>query len=177
MKQVKTKYKPKLIALIVLMMAIFCGTFTGCDVVIQDDLSGSLGIVAGNDLKEHDLASDAGDKADIEEKAESQAISEVKSQETVDKENEKTYTFRNKGLLKDHFEKHGAEFPYETKEDYVTGANIMLANPNKLHKIEKEDGDDVYYLEETNEFIIVSKDGYIRTYFKPSRGIKYFNSQ
>ena len=177
MKQVKTKYKPKLIALIVLMMAIFCGAFTGCDVVINDDASGTLGIVTGSDIKYDTLVSDTESKAEIEEKSEIQDISEEGSQETVGAEVEKTYTFRNKGLLKDHFEKHGAEFPYETKEDYVAGANIMLANPNKLHKTEKEDGDDVYYLEETNEFIIVSKDGYIRTYFKPSRGIKYFNSQ
>ena len=53
----------------------------------------------------------------------------------------------------------------------------MLKNPNKLHKTEKEDGDDVYYLEETNEFIIVSTDGYLRTYFKPSKGKKYFDKQ
>lgn len=85
--------------------------------------------------------------------------------------------FRNNKLLEEHFEKHGQEFPYSTKEEYLAGANKMLNNPQKLHKKEAEDGDDVYYLEETNEFIIVSLDGYIRTYFKPSRGIAYFNSQ
>lgn len=87
------------------------------------------------------------------------------------------YEFRNKRLLEEHFEKHGGEFPYSTEEEYLIGANIMMANPNKLHKTEKEDGDDVYYLEETNEFIIVSKDGYLRTYFKPERGKKYFDKQ
>lgn len=94
---------------------------------------------------------------------------------TVD--NEIQYQFRNNQLLKEHFEKHGAEFPYDTKEEYLNGANEMLKNPNKLHKTEKEDGDDVYYLEETNEFIIVSTDGYLRTYFKPSKGKKYFDKQ
>ena len=96
--------------------------------------------------------------------------------EAADEENIK-YEFRNNTLWKEHFEKHGEEFPYETKEEYLQGANIMLENPNKLHKLEKEDGDDVYYLEETNEFIIVSKDGYLRTYFKPSKGKKYFDKQ
>ena len=96
--------------------------------------------------------------------------------EAADEENIK-YEFRNNTLWKEHFEKHGEEFPYETKEEYLQGANIMLENPNKLHKPEKEDGDDVYYLEETNEFIIVSKDGYLRTYFKPSKGKKYFDKQ
>ena len=52
-----------------------------------------------------------------------------------------------------------------------------MNNPNALHKLEKEDGDDVYYLEETNEFVIVSQDGYIRTYFLPSAGKKYYDKQ
>lgn len=85
--------------------------------------------------------------------------------------------FRNNSLLEEHFKKHGGEFPYSTKEEYLAGANKMLNNPDKLHKNEAEDGDDVYYLQETNEFIIVSLDGYIRTYFKPTKGIDYFNRQ
>jgi len=93
------------------------------------------------------------------------------------KEVEIKYTFRNNGLWEEHFEKHGDEFPYDTKEEYLEGANLMLENPNKLHKLEKDDEDDVYYLEETNEFIIVSRDGYLRTYFKPSKGKQYFDRQ
>lgn len=87
------------------------------------------------------------------------------------------YKFRNKSLLNEHFDKHGQEFPYKTAEEYLEGANRVLASEGLLHKKEKEDNDDVYYLEETNEFIIVSGDGYIRTYFKPRRGIDYYNSQ
>ena len=44
-------------------------------------------------------------------------------------------------------------------------------------KYEKEDGDEVYYIEATNEFVILSKDGYIRTYFRPNSGKKYFDRQ
>ena len=40
-----------------------------------------------------------------------------------------------------------------------------------------ERGDDVYYLEETNEFVVVSTDGYIRTYFLPDGGKAYFDRQ
>ena len=61
-----------------------------------------------------------------------------------------------------------------TPEEYAEGANKVINNKNSLHKTEAEDGDDVYYLEETNEFVIVSTDGYIRTYFKPTQGIDYF---
>ena len=92
-------------------------------------------------------------------------------QETVD------YKFRNKNLLKSHFEKHGIEMGFETAADYEAAASTVVNNPESLHKIEKEDGDDVYYLEATNEFVIVSGDGYIRTYFNPSDGINYFNRQ
>lgn len=89
----------------------------------------------------------------------------------------KTYTFRNDELLQQHFEKHGKDMGYAIPEDYVLGANWVIASPEALHKLEAEDGDDVYYLERTNEFVIVSTDGYIRTYFLPDSGINYFNKQ
>ena len=85
--------------------------------------------------------------------------------------------FRSKKLLNQHYDKHGIEMGFESAEEYEKAAAAVVANPDTLHKIEKEDGDDVYYLESTNEFVIVSKDGYIRTYFLPSSGIKYYNKQ
>lgn len=87
------------------------------------------------------------------------------------------YEFRKDEYLQQHFEKHGAEFPYDTAEEYLAGANRVVQSPDALHKTEAEDGDDVYYLEASNEFVIVSKDGYLRTYFKPSAGIDYYNRQ
>ncbi len=87
------------------------------------------------------------------------------------------YRFRNGSLLTEHFEKHGAEFGFASKEEYEAGANHVISSENALHKLEAEDGDDVYYLEESNEFVIVSTDGYIRTYFKPEDGIDYYNRQ
>lgn len=89
----------------------------------------------------------------------------------------KEYEFRKEKYLQEHFEKHGAEFDYKTPEEYQAGANRVIYTEGVLHKIEEEDGDDVYYLEETNEFVIVSTDGYLRTYFKPRDGIDYYNRQ
>lgn len=85
--------------------------------------------------------------------------------------------FRNDKYLSQHFEKHGSEFGYMTKEEYLAGANKVISSEDALHKTEAEDGDDVYYLEKSNELVIVSVDGYIRTYFKPSDGIDYYNRQ
>ena len=92
-------------------------------------------------------------------------------------ENIKEYTFRNEKLLKSHYEKHGIEMGFSTEEEYQTAASLVVNNPKALHKKEKEDNDDVYYLEETNEFVIISTDGYIRTYFYPNSGIEYYNRQ
>ena len=98
---------------------------------------------------------------------------EISHEEVIEDE----YGFRNDKLLKDHYEKHGKEMGFGSAEDYEEAASDVVNNPNALHKTEKEDGDDVYYVEKTNEFVIVSTDGYIRTYFNPSGGINYYNRQ
>lgn len=85
--------------------------------------------------------------------------------------------FRNEKLLEDHFVKHGNEFGYSTKEEYLAGANRVINSSSSLHKQEGEDGDDIYYDKNSNEIVFVSEDGYIRTYFKPSEGIDYYNRQ
>ncbi len=87
------------------------------------------------------------------------------------------YRFRSKKLLNEHYEKHGVDMGFESAADYEKAASAVVNNPDALHKTEKEDGDDVYYLKATNEFVIVSPDGYIRTYFNPRDGIDYFNRQ
>ena len=65
---------------------------------------------------------------------------------------------------------------FASAEEYEKAAATVVSDSRALHKLEKEDGDDVYY-EETNEFVIVSTDGYIRTYFYPRNGIQYFERQ
>ena len=66
---------------------------------------------------------------------------------------------------------------FASAEEYEKAAAAVPNHPDVLHKTEKEDGDDVYYIEATNEFVVVSTDGYIRTYFNPDRGIDYYNKQ
>lgn len=85
--------------------------------------------------------------------------------------------FRNQDRLNDHYEKHGREMGFSTPEEYEAAAAAVVTSPDALHKLEKEDGDDVYYIESTNEFVIVSTDGYIRTYYYPTNGKEYFDNQ
>ena len=73
------------------------------------------------------------------------------------------YLFRSDELLEEHFEKHGRGMGFASSEEYLAGA--------------KEDGDDVYYVQSTNDFVVVSTDGFIRTYFRPEDGIAYYNRQ
>ena len=87
------------------------------------------------------------------------------------------YWFRTKDLRDRHYEKHGIEMGFASADEYRKAASDVVNDPAALHKTEKEDGDDVYYIEETNEFVVVSKDGYLRTYFNPARGKDYFDKQ
>lgn len=103
----------------------------------------------------------------------------VTTTEKADEEIEIVYNFRYEDYLNDHFKKHKADTGCQTVEEYLARANYVIFNPDSLMGDEKSDGEDsggdlVYYLEETNEIVFLSSDGYIRTYFKPTRGIDYF---
>ena len=63
---------------------------------------------------------------------------------------------------------------FATPAEYEAAAAAVVNSPDALHKLEKEDGDDVYYIESTNEFVIVSTDGYIRTYYHPHKRQRIF---
>lgn len=102
---------------------------------------------------------------------------EITKETPTETATEKQLCFRSKKLLNQHYEKHGIEMGFSSAEEYEKSASEVVKNPKALHKIEAEDGDDVYYIEETNEFVIVSTDGYLRTYFYPSSGINYYNRQ
>ncbi|MBO4872749.1 MAG: hypothetical protein J5496_04985 [Lachnospiraceae bacterium] len=88
-----------------------------------------------------------------------------------------SYTFRSSKLLNEHYEKHGKEMGFKSAKAYEKAASDVINNPNALTKREKEDNDYVYYVEATNEFVILSQDGYIRTYFLPNAGKAYYDRQ
>ena len=85
--------------------------------------------------------------------------------------------FRNEKLLEQHYDKHGREMGFPSPAAYEQAAGEVAENPKSLHKKQRKDGDDVYFLESGNDFVVVSGDGYIRTYFRPHDGIKYYNRQ
>ncbi len=130
------------------------------------------------------VAEDNSDQTDSEETTK-QAGTEEDSDRNVSEDSPEvsleketiTYCFRNSDLLEQHFEKHGKEMGFSTPEEYEAAASAVINNPDVLYKTEAEDGDGVYYLESTNEFVVLSTDGYIRTYFNPGDGKAYFDRQ
>lgn len=103
---------------------------------------------------------------------------ELKQNENIEETYEYVeYKFRTKKLLNDHYKKHGKEMGFKNANAYEKAANKVINNKNALIKEEKEDGDYVYYVVDTNEIVFLSRDGYIRSYFNPTQGKKYFDKQ
>ena len=105
----------------------------------------------------------------------------TKKQETSKPDSSKEevfYYFRNQGLYDSHYEKHGHEFGNITKEEYLQKANDLINSdsPDVLTKYE-DDGDFMYFDKKSGEFLVLSPDGYIRTFFIPDDGIDYWNRQ
>lgn len=108
-------------------------------------------------------------------------ISSLNDEVVIDLDNnvQIIYNFRSEDQYQSHYEKHGEEFGDISKEEYLIMANSLIQDETGevMTKLEKEDNDTIYYKVETNEFLVLSTDGYIRTYFRPDDGIDYFNRQ
>ncbi len=121
-----------------------------------------------------------GELADDESssKPETSVVGETTEKSAVSTaETAQTLSFRSDKLLEEHYNKHGVEMGFSSAKEYEAAAAAVVNSSEALHKTEAEDGDDVYYIEATNEFVVVSTDGYIRTYFLPDRGKAYFDKQ
>ncbi len=84
------------------------------------------------------------------------------------------YTFYNTDSMVEHYVKHGKQTDSNSMESYLFKANLTIIDKNNVSKRSK-DNDTIYYNRKTNEFVVVAKAGYIRTYFIASD--HYFNKQ
>lgn len=144
---------------------------TNSETVLTDESEPSEEISSNEETLPETILSEEITSADIPEASEAD-LSET--EKAVQK-----YYFRSEKLFDSHYEKHGAEFGDITQDEYLDLANELInaEGKNILHKTEKEDGDFLYYDTETNEFLVLSTDGYIRTFFKPSAGLDYWERQ
>lgn len=78
-----------------------------------------------------------------------------------------------------HFVKHGKEFPeFQNALQYAKAAREFAANPpaGVLTKI-RANGDRLFYDPATNTFLSQRVDGALRTMFRPTNGMGYWNLQ
>ena len=161
-------------------------TETLSETVSEDDIETSYGETSDGKMSDGENSND--EISDSETAAETVISDEITSADIPEAseddlfETEKAvqkYYFRSEKLFDSHYEKHGAEFGDITQDEYLDLANELInaEGENILHKTEKEDGDFLYYDTETNEFLVLSTGGYIRTFFKPSAGLDYWERQ
>lgn len=84
------------------------------------------------------------------------------------------HTFYDVHSMVEHYVKHGKETNCKDMEEYLYKTNFLIGRKNILSKKQK-DGDTAYFDPHTNEFAVVAKAGYIRTYFIAS--LSYYNKQ
>jgi pyocin large subunit-like protein len=94
-----------------------------------------------------------------------------------------TNGFLTDDLLEEHFDKHvirKKDFPHITTElEYLEEADTFcggVLGANTQEHIRSYDGAKLRYNKKTNVFGIVDSNGFIRTYYKPSGGERYFRS-
>ena len=81
----------------------------------------------------------------------------------------KAATFASDALRESHFAKHSANLGLKTSAAYEKAASSFLSGKAGRGVLQgtREGGDIVRFNPKTNEFGVLSKDGNIRTYFKP----------
>ncbi len=175
----KAEYTGKKRSILVGFLTVFVLLFGGYfgNSIIDDNSNKEKEETLLDEQKTEETRKESAQEKEEEQKKKTDLEDSSSSDSMIDDTNTIAYEFRSEKLWQQHYEKHGMEMGFDNKEDYLLAANRVIENENVLHKLEEEDGDDVYYLEETNEFVIVSTDGYLRTYFNPKDGIRYFNRQ
>lgn len=85
----------------------------------------------------------------------------------------------NTKTLKKHFASHGAQMGINEMYVYAAKAVHFANTINRKDCVSFVDacGSTYKYNKKTNEFVIVSKDGYIITYFNPKQGYNYYKNE
>ena len=85
----------------------------------------------------------------------------------------------NSRTLQDHFNRHGEQMGCSTKESYAAHAVSFANRVDRTNCVSFVDrrGSTYKYNIKTNTLAIVTKDGYVVTYFKPSAGYDYYKAE
>ena len=168
-ERIKTAFAVIMLLICVLVMLSACGASSADD---EDTAQSSRAAVITTSKKQETESTSAVTTTTAKQTSSKEETATV----TEEKKEYVEYWFRTKKLRDSHYEKHGIEMGFSSADEYRKAASDVINNPDALSKIEKEDGDTCYYIEATDEFVVLSTDGYIRTYFNPG-GKDYFDRQ
>lgn len=86
-------------------------------------------------------------------------------------------TWANPNTLKDHFDRHAKAFSITDESAYENQAHQFYLNRDKYQTKTDENGVIRVYDAQTNTFGVYNSNGKTITFFKPSHGQRYFDSQ
>ncbi len=77
--------------------------------------------------------------------------------------------FHSEDELLEKYEKYGRKMEYNSAEEYLAGANSVIRNPEAVHKKDKDNEVDFFYIKDTGDLVTVSADGYIDDFYRPRK--------
>lgn len=76
------------------------------------------------------------------------------------------------------FERNGADFGADGLDDFVVKAHAFVTRPPAdVERIERSNGDVLFYDAKSNTFAVANADGLPKTMFKPEEGAAYWTEQ
>ncbi|AZL16366.1 hypothetical protein [Rickettsiales endosymbiont of Stachyamoeba lipophora] len=85
------------------------------------------------------------------------------------------HNFKDKNSFESHYIKHKNEWNNISQEEYINKANSLYYKQSgkEILEFKRANGDILKYNITENEFLVIDNQETIRTFFKPSDGIKY----
>ena len=85
----------------------------------------------------------------------------------------------NKKSTKQHNEKHLSNLGVSSVDEMKANAVYFANKVDRLNNVSfiDDNGTTYKYSKVTNELVLVTKDGYVISYFKPKNGENYYNTQ
>ncbi|MDZ7632830.1 MAG: hypothetical protein U5K74_16195 [Gemmatimonadaceae bacterium] len=87
--------------------------------------------------------------------------------------------FTSRQRLREHYDKHGEEFPGLSIEAYLLAAQALRDAPvgGSALEVRRRDGVVTRFDRTSGAFLAANRDGTIRTFFRPNDGEAYFRRQ
>ena len=98
---------------------------------------------------------------------------------TIEKSDKPLRPFASEQVFQKHYDKHQHEFGEISMQEYLELANTLADAPvsDDVVQLVRSDGSISKYCFSTNEFVVVTADGKIRTYFKPADKEAYWDEE